>query len=347
MGLNKGLSWMERVELEIRQAVSDTGLDLRGCVVLTEAATGPFAVTPVIAAVAGARRVLAVSRTTRHGTASEAFAQVEDVALRLQVGGRIEYHEGRAPEWLATADIITNSGHVRPLDAEAVALMKPSAAISLMYEGWEWRPEDVDLEATSRKGIPVAGVSERHPAVAVFSYLGPAALELIASGGLCVSGLRVLLICDNPFLPFLEESLRQEGAKLYTLPTLRGVDSVPPADLVVLALKPESWLAVGEAEAGLLAAHAAGAPLVQFWGDVDRQATERYGIRCLPAHDPGKGRMGILLSDLGPEPAIRLQTGGLKVGELLHRGLGGATGRDAMNRALAFAVESGYGMLPG
>jgi hypothetical protein len=31
--------------------------------------------------------------------------------------------------------------------------------------------------------------------------------------------------------------------------------------------------------------------------------------------------MGILPSDIGPEPVVRLQAGGLKVGELLARGL--------------------------
>ena len=45
---------------------------------------------------------------------------------------------------LEDADIVTNSGHLRPLDEEAVGRMKPGAAIPLMYEAWELRPDDVD-----------------------------------------------------------------------------------------------------------------------------------------------------------------------------------------------------------
>ena len=57
--------------------------------------------------------------------------------------------------------------------------------------------------------------------------------------------------------------------------------------------------------------------LVQVWGDVDRDAMP--GVRCYPRHAPSRGHMGVLLSDLGPEPIIRLQAGGLKVGEVLAR----------------------------
>ena len=42
----------------------------------------------------------------------------------------------------------------------------------LMYEAWEFRAQDVHLEAWSCDGIRVAGTNERHPAVDVFSYLG-------------------------------------------------------------------------------------------------------------------------------------------------------------------------------
>lgn len=337
---------MQRVVQEIRRAIGETELDLRGLTVLTEAATGPFAVTAAIAAAGGAKRVLGVGRSTRYGTAQQAFAEVRALADALGVEeGRIEFAEGRPLEWFEAADVVTNSGHVRPLDAEVVARMKPTAVISLMYEGWEWRPEDVDLDACRQRGVAVAGVSERHPAVDVFSYLGPAAVALAEQGGVKLNTRRVLLVCDNPFLAYLEATLVSLDAEVAVVPDLRGCLTLPPCDVVLLALKPQSWLAVGQEEAQRLAAQLPGVPLVQFWGDVDRSATEGLGIRVLPARDPGKGRMGILLSDLGPEPAIRLQTGGLKVGEILSRARLADSGVEAVDAALSRAIASGYGMV--
>jgi len=44
-----------------------------------------------------------------------------------------------------------------------------------------------------------------------------------------------------------------------------------------------------------------------------------------PPDEPAKGHMAVLPSAIGPEPIVRLQAGGLKVGEVLARGLTNAT----------------------
>jgi hypothetical protein len=51
-----------------------------------------------------------------------------------------------------------------------------------------------------------------------------------------------------------------------------------------------------------------------------------------PPEAPPPGHMGVLPSAVGPEPIVRLQAGGLKVGEVLARGLDQACAAD-----LAFA----------
>lgn len=62
-----------RVGRLMKAAIETFELDLAGLTVLTEAATGYCALTPVLAAVAGADRVLALARDSRHGTAAEAW----------------------------------------------------------------------------------------------------------------------------------------------------------------------------------------------------------------------------------------------------------------------------------
>ena len=337
--------WMRRVMEGMVEAVRETALRLDGCVVMTEAATGPFAVTPVIAALAGARRVLAVGRDTRFGTASEAFAQVERLAEHCGLGGRIEYGIGRRLDWFAQADIVTNSGHVRPIDDEAVGHMRPTCVVPLMYEGWEWRPEDVSLASCNAKGIAVAGVWESHPAVGVFDYLGPALLELMGRHDIRPPQ-RACLVCDNPFERHLLQALKQTGANVEVVRRLLDGQPLGRFDLVVLALKPEERWALGDAEALALAEASETLTIVQFWGDVDRRASQKNGLSVVPTVDPGRGRMGILLSELGPEPAIRLQTGGLKVGEVMATARRLHPGPDGMAIALQAALASGFGMLP-
>jgi hypothetical protein len=55
---------------KIEDAIDRLELDLSGKVVLTEAATGAYIVTPVIAALAGAE-VYAFTKDTRYGTVAD------------------------------------------------------------------------------------------------------------------------------------------------------------------------------------------------------------------------------------------------------------------------------------
>ena len=309
-------------------AVARCQLDLTGRVVLTEAASGAYAVTPVLAALAGAQ-VCALAATTRYATAAQLAEGTTELARLAGVAGRIELATGKTPGILGAADIVTNSGQVRPIDAAMVAQLKPSAVIPLMYEAWEFRGADVDLGACRRRGIPVAGTSETHPAVDVFSYLGPMAVKQLHDAGLPVHGSDLLLLCDNQFAPFIASYLRASGARVTQAATLAGAglaESGPAGapDAVILALRPAGAPMLGAAGAALLAQHAPGTVLVQYWGDVDRAAAAAAGLPVWPPDPPAPGHMGVLPSAVGPEPVVRLQAGGLKVGEVLAHGLGQA-----------------------
>ena len=64
----------ERLARLVRRAVESMSLDLAGATVLTEAATGPYVVTPVIAALGGADAVDRGHPATRYGTVDEVDA---------------------------------------------------------------------------------------------------------------------------------------------------------------------------------------------------------------------------------------------------------------------------------
>ena len=128
------------------EAIDRCRLDLSGLTVLTEAANGAYVVTPVIAAMAGAD-VYALAAGTAYASSAEIEKLTVEVAQLAAVTDRIQivYHKDNSV--VGSADIVTNSGQVRPIDAEMVADMKRSAVVPLMYESWEYRHTDVDLQA--------------------------------------------------------------------------------------------------------------------------------------------------------------------------------------------------------
>jgi hypothetical protein len=304
----------------MEQSIDECRLDLSGLVVLTEAASGPYVVTPILAAMAGAAQVHALTRTTRYGTAEEIEAHTLAVASLAGVADRIEVTTHKTEERVASADIVTNSGHVRPIDASMIRWMKRTAVIPLMYEAWELRPGDLDLPACHERGILVAGTNERHPAVNVFAYLGPMAVELLHEAGVAVHHTTILLLCDNPFGPFIARGLEGAGARVVVRSVL-SEDDRGSYDAVVVALQPRADPVLGAQELSVLSGWP-GVVVAQFWGDLDRDALEGAGISFWPPSSPEPGHMGVLPSQLGPEPVVRLQAGGLKVGELLARSRG-------------------------
>lgn len=308
----------ERLLRLMRQSISACALDLRDRRVLTEAASGAYAVTPVLAALAGAK-VTAVTRTTRYGSAEDIRRDTLALAKLGGVADQITITCDPPAALVVDVDIVTNSGHVRPIDAAMVSAMKEGCVVSLMYEAWEipTRRFDVDLDALKERGIAHAGTNERHPAVDVFSYLGLMAIRLLLDAGVAPYGARIAVLCDNPFAPYLVRGLEGGGATVFCKSSLNELLSFPAPELLVVALRPTGVPLIATPEATRIKAAWPEVLIAQFWGDIDRQAIDQAGLDVWPEHDPRPGHMAVLPSDIGPEPIVRLQTGGLKVGQVL------------------------------
>ena len=334
----------ERLLNLMRGAIWRCQLDLSEMVVLTEAASDAWVVTPVLAAMAGAKQVFALTQTSRYGTIDEIARWTTDLARAAAVSDRIQIISEKRADIVVQADIVTNSGHVRPIDAKMVGWMKPTAVIPLMFEAWEFRSSDVDLTACNRLGISVAGTNERHPAVDVFSYLGMMAVKILEDARIPVHGSRVVVWCDNPFRPFLVKGLSLAGAVVESAESLEEIGEAFDADAILVALRPQAQPVVGSPEAAAIAHRYPTALVVQFWGDFDRTAMAHWGLPFWPLEPPPPGHQGILLSSLGPEPIVRLQSGGLKVGQLMAKVRISQIGRPASHKAaIAAAVASGFG----
>ncbi len=306
------LAWL------MQAAIDRCSLNLRDLTVLTEAATGAYVVTPVLAALAGTERVYAVTHATRYGTVDDVRTATVALARLAGVSDRIEIATAKSGQMIAAADIVTNSGHVRPIDDAAIGRMRRGAVVALMYEAWEFRPDDLDLAACRRAGVLVAGTCERHPQIDVFSYLGPMAVKQLYDAGIAVHHSSILLVCDNPFASFVEHGLRAAGGCVETVTDIRAAAGTR-FDAIVVSLTPSRGPRMNRQDADTIARRWPGAVVTQFWGDFNRDAFADARVPVWPSDPPHAGHMGILLSDLGPEPIVRLQAGGLKAAEVLWR----------------------------
>jgi hypothetical protein len=304
----------------MRLRIQTLKLDLSGLNVVTEAATAAYSCTAVIAALAGAKKVHAVARRTqKYGSAAKAVAETLSLARLAGVEDLIVPLEQLDRQALAKCDILTNSGHIRPISSEIIDCLPSGAVIALMFEAWEFRREDLDLDACWTRGVRVAAVNERHMDVAVFPFLGPLCVRQLGDAGMPVRNRRVAVFCDNPFAPFIKVGLEEEGASVEVFDGPAALTS-NSWDAVVFALHPNTQPAAAEFFQAL-AEVAPHAQITQFWGDVDRKAADRFGFRVCPQQEPPKGHMGILLDVLGHEPIVRLQAGGLRAAELVIRGI--------------------------
>jgi hypothetical protein len=307
----------------IKQAVSKLELDLSGLTVLTEAASGPYAVTPVIAAMAGAKRVIAITADSSYAAADEVIRQTRSLESLCGLPQRVEIFQERRLELFAEADIVTNLGFVRPLDAKVVLSMRRGSVIPLMCEAWEYRPQDLDLRACEQQGVHVFATNEDFPAIDVFAYSGWLALKMLFEAGIEIHRSKVVVASGDKFGRVIERRLQVNGVDVIRVDRL-GREAIAGADAIILADYARLDEIIGESgdvTAADVSRFMPGGAVICFAGRSDVRGLSANGVRVYPDRELPARRMGLTLAHLGARPVVDLHAAGLKVGELACRGV--------------------------
>jgi len=340
-----------RVKNLMNKAISDIGLDLSGLTVLTEAASGNYVVTPLIAALARAKKVYAITRDSMYGKATE----VEELTLKFarfcEIDDKIDVLFEKSPEIIHQADIVTNLGFVRPIDQDFISAMKNTAVITLMCEAWEFREGDIDLEACREKNILVMGTNENHPVLKVFDFCGNLCLKMLFELQIEIYKSKIIIVSSDKFGKVIEKTLRVNGAETYLVNELKTEPSrrcLTNADAVVIADYTSQDIFIGgngHISAEDLFKISPGISVIQFAGTVNIEELQSVGIPCFPRHQVGSFRMGVTLAELGPKPVIDLHCAGLKVGEAMARArLNGKSVEEAKMIALKYSPAQDFGL---
>jgi len=201
---------------KIKYSIEKFNLNLKDRVILTEGATGDYISTPIIADLAGAERVYAFERESSYGTFKDIeegfkpyFKYNPDSNIRLiksldEIDNKI--------------DIVTNVGLLRPIDKKLFNILDSSSVITLMYEPWEFREEDIDLELALKKGIKVYGTNESDSRLKTMDYIGYTALyHLLDLKITPLSNKKILIVGNREFTEPIERILKLNGYRVKTI----------------------------------------------------------------------------------------------------------------------------------
>ena len=347
----------------IKKSIRKLELNLDGLVVLTEAASGNYVCTPIIAALAGAKEVKAFSVDSKYGSSKDIFENTAYLSKVFGIGDRIEFIESLDNVGvIETIDIVTNLGPLRPIKKDFIKRLKKTAVIPLMREPWEFRDGEIDLKFCKKKEIIVLGTNENHPDLLIFDYLGPlcskklfdlnieilnSKIVVIGGGvfGLNIAkylvnlGSKVKIICDEG-----KTVVDELGAEKIGVLKSReiSISKIKNCDAIVVLSYPNKTEMIGPdgiIDIDSIESLAPTASIIQFKGNVNRKSIERSKIPILPEKAPNPGHMSWTLNDLGPKPVIDLHTAGLKVGEISSKArLAGKSYDEAINLSLKNSI---------
>ncbi len=308
----------------IRQAVKSLGVDLSDQVVLTEVGSNNYLYTPIIAALCGARQVYAWTRDTAYGKARDISDECQMIARHLGVDGSINFALNAKPEeHVRQANIITNSGFLRPLNEQLLSKADPqNCVIPVMYEAWELRDSDLDIDYCRTQGFKVAGTWENHPSIGVFDGCGPLAVKLAMEAGFEVYQNHIIVFSEDDFGKGTAECFEKFGASKVTMTTDPEVvwQQAETADFIYFCDYHEQRTLLGHNglfDLQRLASINSAIGVVHLYGEIDNQVVKAHGLRVYP-DKPGKAlTMTESLAYLGQRPVINLQVAGFKVAQCL------------------------------
>lgn len=316
----------KRACIYAEQLIDKYSLDLSGLKLMTEAASGAYLYNPMIGLLAGAESVMVCCRDSKYGRAVDIYSRIKDAYNEVGLNANLHIVDTLSYDAIRNADIVTNSGHLRPINRQFIAAMKPGAVIPLMWEPWELREGEVDIQAAKHKGVLIMGTNEHEKPCDMRPYSSLTALNLLMQHSAPIVDDHILVIGNQGTLAIaIERDFKRSGFNCRRLNThsthSECLDAVNWATYILVAEHSDKQLLIGGG--GVIDAstlRAAGISAVGvIAGVVDKEALEERGISVFPEHVAEPGYMSYLPSVLGPYPVMDLFTAGLKVGEAMAR----------------------------
>ena len=300
------------IENKIISSIKKFKLDLKGKIVLTEAATGNYVVTPVIAALSGAT-VFALTKNSKYGSTEYVRDQTYKLAKKAGVSSRINIINNIDDIDLEEIDILTNTGFLRPINRKKIKRLSPRCVIPLMWEPWEYRSADLDIEACLERGIKVYGTNESHKYLRTLEYIGYVTLYLLLDNKLSPKSSHILLIGCKRFVEPVSKILRLNNYTTSEITDYTRPASVDEADAIIVLEHERKNLIIGNTDAFIKVSSIRNDQMViHICGNVSFKGAK---FRYVPEKPKPFGYMSFTADYIDIQAVIDLHTAGLKVAE--------------------------------
>ena len=330
---------LRRIYKIAREYISEFDLNLKDLTVFTEAASGYYLFTSIICSMANAKMVYAITKDSVWGKAEDIKSQTRRLAYQWGCEDNIKVVEEKSAEIISMCDIITNTGFVRPIDDQIISWMKATAVVPLMWETWEYRPGEIDLDSCREKGILVMGTDEENR-LARFQFSGYLAWHLLFKSKIEVFKNRIFIFGSGPIGKAVNEVFYNNKIEY----RWSSFDPSPPGKFKEFYIPSNDKAAIlafiSSADAIICVEHFYNKPviaengvvtpeeilqandtalLLYLCGSIDYEKIKALGITIYPDRKVPFGYYTTSSYELGPRAVLQLSVAGLKVGEAMAR----------------------------
>lgn len=294
---------------KINKSIDKFKLNLSNQIVLTEAATGNYLCTPIIALQSGASKVYALAKETSYGN----YVDINNEFVNYKSDKRLKIIKS-LDEIDDEINIVTNSGFVRPINHNLLKFLNKKSVVTLMYEPWEFRASDIDIDVLYANGIKVYGTNEHDSRLKTMDYIGLTVLYHILNHKIThFSEKKILVLGNYEFTEPIKRTLIFNGYLVSVINDYSEKIDSQEYDVIVIAENKNNNLLIGNNKAYILNEELNGdKKIIHICGNVDFN-----NLNC--SHTPDKpapfGYMSFRTDFIDNMALIDLQTASLKVAE--------------------------------
>jgi hypothetical protein len=328
-----------RIYKFIQERIKYYSLTLSDKIIYTEFGSDSYLYTPIIALLSNAKKVYAINKDSEYGKFEDNKEKLQYLIKLFELDNkRLIMVNEKKKEDLQECDIVTNSGFVRPIDKETLSYLKETAVIPLMWETWEFRESDIDLEYAKKREILVLGTNEANLGLSIFNYRGFLVSKLFFDCNMGLYDDKVLLVgsgrlgkgianffratnVDFNWIMFDNINEIKKSHEKYLIDQEFANNNLEKFDAIIFAEHFYNKVLLGNDDSIIniskLYKNNPYIQLIHICGNIDIKELNKYIFSIHPKSIKPFGYMSVNGSYLSPKSAIELITAGFKVGEIM------------------------------
>jgi len=313
----------------IKSSIEFFNLNLKNLIVFTELGSNDYMYTPIIAALAKAKKVYAYVKDSSFGSKDDLSYQLKKINKFFNFTKKINVVTDF--QKLKVSDIVLNSGLVRPIDKKKIDLMKSTAVIPLMWETWEFRKREIDFLYAKKNKKLILGTKEHF----LYNNSGFLVTKLLFESGLGVYKDNILVlssgrigdsICKffvNTNVTHKRISFDKKNRKNKNLISLEyAIKNIKNFDAIIVAEHQFDYNLLsndGLFQIKKIKFENPDIKIIHICGKVNQKEIMKSKLEIYPKKIAPFGHMSVSAAYLDSHAVLELNTAGLKVGEIMSR----------------------------